>query len=99
VRIEQPLRVSFDKTEFALGKGLACHFLDNLLLKMYLNAVSTLIMGRLGRYQGNVMTYVRATNFKLIDRVARNVLCLRKDLRYEDVIRRCFELKGKLRES
>lgn len=44
---------------------------NHLLAKMLLNAHSTLIMGLLGRYEGNVMTYVRPSNNKLIDRAAR----------------------------
>ncbi len=43
----------------------------HLLLKMLLNTHSTLLMGRLGRYQSNVMTWVRASNLKLIDRTLR----------------------------
>lgn len=45
----------------------------HLILKMILNSHSTLIMGRLGRYEGNVMTYVRASNNKLIDRAIRYI--------------------------
>jgi N-acetylmuramic acid 6-phosphate etherase len=45
----------------------------HLVLKMILNAHSTLIMGRLGRYEGNIMTYVRASNNKLIDRAIRYI--------------------------
>lgn len=47
---------------------------ENLTLKMLLNMHSTLVMGRLGRYEGNLMTYVSATNFKLTDRAVRYVL-------------------------
>ncbi|MBU6299954.1 MAG: SIS domain-containing protein [Verrucomicrobia bacterium] len=47
---------------------------ENLVLKMLLNAHSTLVMGRLGRYEGNCMTYVAANNFKLIDRAIRYAL-------------------------
>jgi N-acetylmuramic acid 6-phosphate etherase len=66
--------------EFSLEKN--SHFLEipfsdplcyHLILKMILNTHSTLIMGRLGRYQGNVMTYVKASNNKLIDRSIRYV--------------------------
>jgi len=46
---------------------------DHLVLKMILNIHSTLIMGRHGRYEGNVMTYVRASNNKLIDRAIRYI--------------------------
>lgn len=43
----------------------------HVLLKLLLNVHSTLVMGRLGRYEGNVMTWVRASNLKLIDRSIR----------------------------
>jgi N-acetylmuramic acid 6-phosphate etherase len=45
----------------------------HLVLKMIMNTHSTLIMGRLGRYEGNVMTYLRASNNKLIDRAIRYI--------------------------
>lgn len=48
----------------------------NVLLKCLLNAHSTLVMGRLGRYEGNLMTYVKASNRKLIDRAIRYVRIL-----------------------
>ncbi|MDO9579354.1 MAG: hypothetical protein Q7J06_02140, partial [Bacteroidales bacterium] len=51
----------------------------HLVLKMILNTHSTLVMGRLGRYEGNVMTYVRASNNKLIDRAIRYIDLLLKD--------------------
>ena len=53
-------------------------FGENLALKMLLNAHSTLIMGRLGRFEDNLMTYVSANNFKLIDRAVRYVMLLLK---------------------
>lgn len=46
-------------------------FLQNLALKMILNAHSTTVMGRLGRYESHYMTYVRPNNGKLIDRAVR----------------------------
>lgn len=51
-------------------------FAQHLLLKMLLNIHSTLIMGRLGRYVDNMMTYVAPSNFKLIDRAIRYVRAL-----------------------
>ncbi len=45
----------------------------HLALKMIMNTHSTLVMGRLGRYEGNVMTYLRASNNKLIDRAIRYI--------------------------
>lgn len=49
---------------------------NQLLLKSILNTHSTLLMGRLERYTGNLMTYVKPTNGKLIDRATRYILIL-----------------------
>lgn len=46
-------------------------FVRNLLLKMILNMHSTLVMGRLGRYESHFMTYVSPSNGKLVDRAVR----------------------------
>ena len=51
----------------------------HILLKVLLNIHSTLVMGRLGRYEGNVMTWVKASNLKLIDRAIRYATTLLKD--------------------
>lgn len=48
----------------------------NLAAKVLLNAHSTAVMGLLGRYEGNVMTWVRPSNNKLIDRAARYITLL-----------------------
>ncbi len=45
--------------------------LDLIDFKMLLNTHSTLVMGRLGRFESNVMTWVRPNNYKLIDRTIR----------------------------
>lgn len=83
-----------------------CEGLDafgrHLALKMLLNVHSTLVMGRLGRYEGNVMTYVCASNNKLVDRVVRytrQLLQRRYALEpsYDDVVRRLFEERDRLR--
>lgn len=64
-------------------------------LKLLLNAHSTLLMGRLGRYESNVMTWVRPSNFKLIDRATRYVLYLAeqkgRSLSYNDVASKIIE--------
>ncbi|MBU6154386.1 MAG: hypothetical protein KGP28_08815 [Bdellovibrionales bacterium] len=44
---------------------------EQIFVKMLLNTLSLLVMGRLDRYEGNVMTWVRASNGKLIDRTLR----------------------------
>ena len=68
----------------------------HLTLKMILNIHSTLIMGRLGRYEGNIMTFVRASNNKLIDRAVRYIDLFLKnkkiDLPYETLTHILFEM-------
>lgn len=69
--------------------------LNHLMVKVLLNAHSTLIMGLMGRYEGNVMTYVRPSNNKLIDRAARYVtqILLSRGMKvdYEEVVEEIFE--------
>ncbi len=69
----------------------------HLLLKILLNSHSTLLMGRLNRYESNLMTWVRASNFKLIDRTVRyvNYLLTRKGINksYDELVYSCFQLK------
>ncbi len=71
---------------------LSCH----LILKMLLNSHSTLVMGRLGRFEGNIMTWVRPTCNKLIDRAIRYAgHLLRKngiEKTYKEIAFACFEL-------
>jgi N-acetylmuramic acid 6-phosphate etherase len=66
------------------------------LLKIVLNALSTIVMGRVGRYQSNIMTWVRPSNNKLIDRTIRNAqMLLEQDGRhvdYMDLAHKVFEL-------
>lgn len=75
---------------------------ENLALKMLMNAHSTLIMGRLGRYEDNLMTYVSANNFKLIDRSIRYVRLLLErhhqlQIPYREVARVLLTEKEKLK--
>lgn len=76
---------------------------NHLMLKMLLNAHSTLIMGILGRYEGNVMTWVRPSNNKLIDRAARYVMQVLKQKNkhpsYEEVVFKIFEEVENLNEN
>ena len=70
---------------------------EHVLLKILLNTHSTLVMGRLGRYESNLMTWVRPSNNKLIDRAIRYVAyLLARDhvdppFSYEDIACQCFE--------
>ena len=70
---------------------------------MILNSHSTLVMGRLGRYEGNVMTWVRPSNNKLIDRTIRYVdlLLRRKGIAcgYETIAQTCFDLMDSVPED
>ena len=72
---------------------------DHLVLKMILNTHSTLIMGRLGRYEGNVMTYVRASNNKLIDRAIRYIDLMLKNKKitasYSEICHALYEMLAK----
>ena len=67
----------------------------HLNLKMILNIHSTLVMGRMSRYQGNLMTWVNPTNGKLIDRAVRYIRILladqKKDIELKKVVLALFE--------
>jgi len=67
----------------------------HLLLKMLLNMHSTCIMGRLHRYEGNLMTWVRPANKKLIDRAVRYAQILLKQKNcsqsYTELVRTLFK--------
>ncbi|MGD0756558.1 MAG: hypothetical protein ABR927_16020 [Bacteroidales bacterium] len=68
----------------------------HLVLKMILNTHSTLVMGRMGRYEGNIMTYLRASNNKLIDRAIRYIDLILKtkkiNLAYNELAHAMFEM-------
>ncbi len=70
---------------------------EHLALKLLLNAHSTLVMGRLHRYTGNLMTYVNPSNGKLVDRACRYVQELLKrqnlDVPEEEIMREIFRLR------
>jgi N-acetylmuramic acid 6-phosphate etherase len=55
---------------------------EHLFLKMLMNAHSLLVMARIGRIESNVMTWVRPSNNKLIDRAIRYVEYLLKKRGY-----------------
>lgn len=84
----------------AVPAGLS--FLEGqILLKLLLNAHSSLVMGRLGRYEGNLMTYVKPSNNKLIDRSIRYVQTLHRrarggELDYGRVCRELFRQRERL---
>ena len=71
------------------------HLEIHLLQKMLLNIHSTLVMGRMNRYEGNLMTYVKPSCNKLIDRAIRYVTHLLKDhgitRSYEEICHALFD--------
>ncbi len=73
------------------------------LLKLLLNIHSTLLMGLMGRYESNIMTWVTATNGKLIDRATRYVQILLHErniqVDYLDIVERVYQLKENLSSS
>jgi N-acetylmuramic acid 6-phosphate etherase len=90
------LNFILDDEVHTLATPFSIPLFTHLVLKMILNVHSTLIMGRLGRYEGNVMTYVRASNNKLIDRAIRYIdMILRNKniiLSYGDLCHILFEM-------
>jgi N-acetylmuramic acid 6-phosphate etherase len=68
---------------------------QQVLLKILLNTHSTLIMGKLGRYESNLMTWVTTSNNKLIDRAVRYIEILIKkkgiDLPYGEILYYLFD--------
>jgi len=72
------------KTDFLLDP------IPRLAIKMLLNALSTAVMVKLGRVQGNCMVAVVPSNLKLIDRATRYVQTL-TGLSYETSCRLLFE--------
>lgn len=67
----------------------------HLNLKMALNILSTLMMGRRGFYLDNIMSWVKPSNNKLVDRATRYVqtLALRRgvSVNYEDGVKLVIE--------
>ena len=54
-------------------------------------------MGRMDRYYSNIMTYVKPTNYKLIDRASRYVLFLRPKTTYEEAVKAIYHFKKGLK--
>lgn len=91
---EKGFRFKLGDLEDVLPAPSEYEALNQVALKIALNILSTLVMGRIGRYEGNVMTYVRPSNFKLIDRAARYVIELGSRegsaLDYDQVVEELF---------
>ena len=98
---ETHLHLSFAGVDERFSLPGPIELLDHLTLKLLLNMHSTLLMGRLGRFEGNLMTWVYPSNGKLIDRAARYTqILLRRsghsDLTYDEIVRAQFTCKREL---
>jgi N-acetylmuramic acid 6-phosphate etherase len=96
------LHFEFEELRHAMELGDMPGFRRHQVLKMALNILSTTVMGRLGRYLDNLMTYVKPSNLKLIDRSIRYVSQLLKRHAgcapdYETVARQLFVERDRLR--
>ena len=91
------LTFSLDELKHEIPLGALNFLSTHLILKILLNTHSTLLMGRMNRYQSNLMTWVRASNFKLIDRTVRyaGILLAQQGsmISYEELVHACFRLK------
>lgn len=75
--------------------------LEQLFLKILLNIHSALVMGRLKRIESNIMTWVKPSNNKLVDRAIRYVAALLEhdgitEYTYEDICYQIFEEAAKM---
>ena len=93
--------LELNNLKFSIALPFKNNLFAHLYLKMTLNIQSTLVMGRLSRFENNIMTWVKSSNNKLIDRTARNVNILLKqkgiDSSYEDIIYKIFIEKERLK--
>jgi N-acetylmuramic acid 6-phosphate etherase len=93
------LQLSLGGTEWEALITDARPLVRNTCLKMILNLHSTLLMGLMGRYKSNIMTWVRPSNGKLVDRAARYVALLLAEksiaVDYLDIVNRIFDFKQK----
>lgn len=74
---------------------------QEIALKMILNIHSTLLMGLLERYERNMMTYVKPSNLKLIDRAMRYIKELLPDDKHsdEEILKVLFEERTKIQND
>lgn len=94
------IQFELDSLTHTLELGELNFLSAHLVLKVLMNNLSTTIMGRMGRYESNLMTWVRASNNKLVDRAVRyaTTLLAQKgiDVPYEKLVHTCFKLKDQI---
>ncbi len=72
-KIGKQIQISCSTKKFTIEFERDDLFEMHLSLKMGLNIQSTLLMGLLERFEGNMMSYVRPSNFKLVNRAQRYI--------------------------
>tara|TARA_R110002072_G_scaffold64203_4_gene159600 strand:+ start:43028 stop:44527 length:1500 start_codon:yes stop_codon:yes gene_type:complete len=102
-KVDHLITFTFDELQsFIDVKGLSL-LNQHLIVKMILNMHSTLLMGRIDRYQSNIMVWVKASNNKLIDRAARYIdhLLKEKSIKrsYEEIVEEIFKYKDGLAQD
>ncbi len=95
-RKDGKLELEFKKNTFSIDISTFSHLFEQLLIKLILNTSSTLVMGRLGYYKGNLMTSLYPSNSKLIDRAIRYIDYLftaetGRKLSYDMIARKMFK--------
>lgn len=94
--IDNEVNLNFENEKFCFSNSNESLFVKHLLLKLVLNNLSTVVMGRIGRFEGNIMTWVRPSNYKLIDRAIRYTQeILKRDQlypSYEEVAQELFSI-------
>lgn len=72
-KLKHSLKFKFEDNEYSLDLNQKSLFFTHICLKLIMNIHSTLLMGLMERYEGNMMTYVKPSNYKLIDRSCRYI--------------------------
>jgi len=103
-RLQDRYEINFNQKVVSINSDFnPDSLLDLIDFKMLLNTHSTLVMGIMGRFESNVMTWVRPNNYKLIDRTIRYASMLleekRKSYTYEEMARVLFEIKMQTSEK
>lgn len=95
---QQEIQMNFCGVDTSFSLKTQSSLFRHTALKLLLNTHSTLLMGILGRYRSNVMTWVKPTNAKLIDRSARYIQALLLEMNIEhdylDIVNKIFDCKS-----
>ncbi len=102
--VDNTIRITFKKRTAQLDISGLTLLSELLVLKLLLNTASTLMLGRLGFYEGNLMTSLYPSNSKLIDRAIRYIDFLvnvktGKKLEYNSIAEYMFEELKKLKPN